>query len=90
MSKYIPINQFAEKYDINRTTIDVNKSIGSIPHSIFRSAKKGELFIDEEFFVRRKEFKNENTDAAFNSSADFVGINIPRICACFCCKQVWG
>jgi len=58
VSKFVPIDDFIENYDTNLNALYQNKHIGIIPSFVFITFKRGETFIDEEFFIRRVEFRN--------------------------------
>jgi len=56
--KWISIHQFADNFNISTNNIYVQKSLGNISEDQFRRIGK-ELYIESNFFIRRKEFKRK-------------------------------
>ena len=54
---YLSIDTFCSKYGGNYQSITSQKSMGYYPESIFKYNGKRELYIDENYFTRRKEFR---------------------------------
>jgi len=54
--KYVKADEFAYKYDVTVNNIYVKKSNGEFDEDAF-SVVRGTLYIDENYFTRRREFK---------------------------------
>lgn len=57
MSKFVKINDFLEKYDLEIYTINVKKKQGVLPDYIFRESSNNKMLIDENYFTKRNKFK---------------------------------
>ena len=57
MSNWITYREFADKYDTSIENITGYSFRGSIPTHVTKKLPNGRLVIDEDFFIRRNEFK---------------------------------
>jgi hypothetical protein len=57
VSKFISVIDFIEKYDLNISSIYVQKGKKIIPESVFKKISERKLLVDESFFTRRLDFR---------------------------------
>jgi len=59
MSALLKIETFSKKYDVSIANVYVQKAEGKIAPSVFTMHNKGCMFINEDYFLRREEFKKK-------------------------------
>jgi len=67
VSKFILLEEFIEKHDVNLNVLYVNKGKNFYPDAVFLKQAKRKMLIDENFFIKRCVFKKK----VWNESHDF-------------------